>query len=164
MAVTRRTVVVGVGTLMAGAAAIAGTGAFSGSTKRAVSIGFADDSAAYLEMSPIKGDDRENVTVKESDGTIGISVDALNANARTVIGALVAFTNTNSRAIEEMTIEIDDTSRNAKVSVTDIPDSIGPGETVNGLGLVVDTRDFVGQPELRAMIRISTILALEEGT
>lgn len=162
MAVTRRTLVVGVGTLMAGAAAVVGTGAFSGNAERAVSIGFADDSAAYLEMGPIDDEDRENVTVEEGDGTIGVSVDSLNADARTVIGALVAFTNRNSRAIEEMTINIEDNSRGAELSVTDVPDRIEPDETVAGLGLVIDTRDAVVEPELSATIRISTVLALEE--
>jgi len=162
MAVTRRTVVVGVGTLMAGAAAIAGTGAFSGNANRAVSIGFADDSDAYLEMGPIEGDDRENITIKESDGTIGVSVDSLSANARTALRPLIAFTNTNERAIEEMTVDIDDESLNADLSVTAIPDQIASEETVTGLGLVIDTRDYAAAPELSATISISTVLALEE--
>jgi hypothetical protein len=162
--VTRRALIGGLGALVAGGGFIAGSGAFTGATaQRTVSVEFADDSDAYLALGPIRNDDRDNVTVAENgDGVVEITVTEINANARTVLGSLVAFTNNSPRAIERMTVEIQDRSENAALSITNTPDSIPAGETVTGLGLVVDTRDYTGQPELGATISIRSVLAPEE--
>lgn len=163
MALTRRAALGLLGGIIAGGGVIAGSGAFSGDANRAVAIQFADDSAGYLAMGPIEGDDRENVSVTESDeGIVRISVDNLNANARTVLHDLVAFTNNSPRAVTDMFVEVEDESSGADLSVTDIPDEIPSGEVVTGLGIVVDTRDYATVPTLRATIKIRTVLALEE--
>jgi hypothetical protein len=164
--VTRRALVAGLGALTAGGGIIAGSGAFTGANaRRSVAVEFADDSGAYLGIGPIEGDDRENVTVAEGgDGVVRVTVTEINANARTVVGDLVAFTNASPRAIERMAISVQDQSRNAALSVTSVPETIPPGGTVTGLGLVVDTRDYVGKPGLDATISIRTVLAAEEET
>lgn len=161
MALNRRTVIVGIGTLLAGGTVIAGSGAFSGNTQRNVTVEFADDSEAYLGFSPA-GNGGENDFVTENDGVIGISIPNLNANARTVFSDLIAFTNNSPRAITDMTVSIDDLSRRAEVSVTGLPDSIPAGETKRGFDLVVDTREYAGQPKVNATIGIRTVLAPKE--
>lgn len=163
MALTRRAAVAGVGTLLAGGGFIVGTGALSSDPNRSVSIQFADDSAAYLGMEPADNQDRENVHVTLSDeGSLHIQVQNLNANARTAINDLVAFTNNSPRDIVEMSITVDDMSAGADVEITDVPERIPAGEVVTGLGIIVDTRDFIVDPDLQATIRISTVLAAEE--
>jgi hypothetical protein len=166
MAITRRKALLGVGSLVAGAGAIAGSGAFTGaSAERTVSVEFADDSAAYLGIGPIPGDDREAVSVTDDGaGIVQISVTEVSASARTVVGDLVQFTNNSPRAIERLTVTVEDESRNAALSVTGVPDGIQPGDTVTGLGLVIDTRDYSGQPALDATISIRSVLAPEEGS
>jgi hypothetical protein len=164
MGLTRRSTVVGLGSLIAAGGLAVGSGAFSGDSDRSVTVEFADDSNAYLAIGPIESEDREQVTVTQGgDGVVSISVEQVNANARTVLGDLVAFTNNSPRAIAELLVEIDDESRFADLSVTNVPSGISPGETVSGLGLAVDTRDYSGSPELAATIRIRSVLASEEG-
>jgi hypothetical protein len=156
---------IGLGTLGAGAGVFLGSGAFAGEPNRSLRVEFADDSAAYLAIDPVDGDQREHVSVTEGgDGVVSISVDQVNANARTTLGHLVAFSNNSPRTIEELLVEIDDSSRNADLSVTDIPSEIPPGRTARGLGLIVDTRDYAGAPELEATIQIRSVLAPEEAT
>jgi hypothetical protein len=163
MAVTRRTLVLGAGALIIGGGAIVSSGAFSGGSNRAVTVEFADDSDAYLGIGPIEGEDREHVTVSDGDdGVVSISVDQVNASARTILGNLVAFSNNSPRAIEDLLVEIEDESLNAELSVTDVPSTIPPGATVIGLGIVIDTRDYAGDPQLQATIQIRSVLAPEE--
>jgi hypothetical protein len=170
--VTRRALIGGLGGLVAGGGVIAGSGAFTGATaQRTVSVEFADDSSAYLGIDGIDGDDREYVAVEASESGAKITIDSINANARTVFDELVAFTNNSAeatesadgRAITSLEVTVDDESDNASLSATDIPDRIPAGETVTGLGLVVDTRDYAGSPEIGATISIRAVLAPEEG-
>lgn len=163
MTLTRRSVVVGFGTLLAGGGFVVASGAFSGnSADRMVTVEFADDSNAYLGMSPAKEDGEDAIVTEGDGGLLGVTIDNVNTNARTIFDDLIEFTNNSPRDVEEMRITVDDLSRQADLSVTDIPDGIPSGESVTGFGLVIDTRDYAGQPELNATINISTVLAAEE--
>jgi hypothetical protein len=161
MTLTRRSIILGTGALAVGGGLVVGSGAFGGtSASRSVTVEFADDSDAYLAIGPISGDEREHVAISEgANGVVEIQVDQVNANARTVISDLVAFKNNSPREIVDLTVTIDDQSENADISVTNMPESIDPGETITGLGLVVDTLDYSGNPELMATIQIRTVLA-----
>lgn len=161
MAVSRRLTIMGIGSLTAGLGLISGVGAFdSVSADRDVTIGFADDESAVLGMQPVEGEDRPFVTVATDDsGTIGINIDRLNRNARTVLDDLVAFANNGTQPLESITITLTDTSTNGELSIHDGLDdvSLGVGETVVGLGLTVDTlgaNGHSGEPAISGTITI----------
>ena len=162
MAVSRRLTIISLGSLTAGLGLISGVGAFdSVSADRDVTVGFADDESAVLGMQPVEGDSRPFVTVAADDtGTIGISIDRLNRNARTVLDDLVAFTNNGTQPLDSIAISLTDTSTNGALSVHDTLDgvSLGVGETVVGLGLTVDTlgaNGHTGEPAISGTITIS---------
>ena len=163
MRFTRRSFIISAGVFAIGGGIIVGSGAFgTRGVNSDLTIEFADDSSAYLEIGSIEGDDRDHISINNGrEGVVTISVESANAGARTVFDDLVAFTNNSPRAVEEFSLEIDDESINADLSVIGAPSTIPSGETVTGLGLVVDTRDYSGDPKLQATIRIRSFLAPE---
>jgi hypothetical protein len=92
----RRTVLLGLGTLVAGSGAVAGTGAFTSvSAERSVSVNTAGDANALLAIEPT--DRGESVITDNSDTgplTINLGADrGLNENALTTISPLLRITN-----------------------------------------------------------------------
>lgn len=117
---SRRSVLVGLGGLVAGGGALIGTGAFTTvEAQRTVNVETADDADAFLGLSP---DDRdsstqntvENAYVSETDGTLQINLDGngtnsnasgLNQNARTTFRRLVEIANNGTQEVTSITLE-----------------------------------------------------------
>lgn len=160
MGLSRRGVLIGAGSATIGAGIIGGTGAFDTvEAERDVRVDFEGDSGAVLGMGPVEGQSREFVTVTETDGVVGISIDHVNRNARTIVDDVLAFTNNGSRPIVRMSATISDESENAALTVRDDLDdvSIDAGETVVGLGFTIDTLDdngHIGEPNVGGVVRI----------
>lgn len=131
-----------------------------------MTIEFASDADAILAMSPGKGD-RDFVTLREGEeGVIAITIERINANARTVLSDLVTFTNNGEQTIRDITFAIRDRSEGAEVSVRGDMEGVNlePGGSVTGLGMTIDTRNFVAPPEIRGTITITTVTALDGGS
>ncbi|MFP4625593.1 MAG: hypothetical protein ACLFNI_03255 [Natronomonas sp.] len=161
MGLSRRELLLGAGSLTVGAGIIGGSGAFDTvEAERDVRIEFEGDAGAILGMGPVEGQSREFVSVTEDDdGVVGISIDRVNRNARTVIDDVLAFTNNGTRPILRMTATVEDLSDNAALLVHDDLDgvSIGVGETVVGLGFTIDTLNdngHTGEPNVGGIVRI----------
>ena len=109
--VNRRSVLIGLGGLVAGGGALLGTGAFTTVTaERTVSVETAGDASAFLGLSPAR-DDESFVT--QSDGTIQINLDGsddtgtasgVNRNAETTFRNLVTVANNGTQAVESLTL------------------------------------------------------------
>ncbi|MFW5958453.1 MAG: hypothetical protein ACOCQ3_00465 [Natronomonas sp.] len=161
MGLSRRELLLGAGSLTVGAGIIGGSGAFDTvEAERDVRIEFEGDAGAILGMGPVEGQSREFVSVTEDDdGVVGISIDRVNRNARTVIDEVLAFTNNGTRPILRMTATVEDLSDNAALLVHDDLDgvSIDVGETVVGLGFTIDTLNdngHTGEPNVGGIVRI----------
>ncbi|WP_299236745.1 hypothetical protein [Natronomonas sp.] len=113
---SRRTVLVGLGGLVAGGGALIGTGAFDTvEAERTVNVQTAGDASALLGLSPADRDgDGNNAYVSEpGDGTISIALDGLddtdaggiNQNARTVLRNLVTVANQGTQNVGSLTLE-----------------------------------------------------------
>lgn len=155
--------ILGFGTLFAGAGFIGGSGAFDTvDADREITVEFADDSDAILGMAPAPDDGRAFVSVEETaEGTISIELDRVNRNSRTVIDNTVQFTNNGTRTIEEIDITIDDGSENAELMIHDALEDvmIDPGDSVVGLGFTVNTLNsdgYIGEPDVEGTITIGT--------
>lgn len=163
---TRRRLLLGIGMAGAGAGLIGGTGAFTSvEADREVTVEFADDSAALLQMTPVGGgtDERDFVTVTEGeDGTISIEIENVNRNARTVIDNLVEFTNNGSQTVTLEASFTDGSDEAGPLRIHDDLSDISPLEPDNndsnsevGLGLTIDLRGETGNIEISETITIT---------
>jgi len=117
----RRTVLIGMGGLVAAGGAALGTGAFTTvEAQRTVNIETAADSNALLQLQPADRDDDEdgvqNEFVEETDGEIVFNLDGydndddvnatgLNKNARTSFRKLVTVTNQGNQDINTLNLQ-----------------------------------------------------------
>jgi len=88
----RRTLLVGVGTVVGGSSYVFGTGAFSRTeAQRTVSISTASDAEAYLRLEPGPGDTAEFVS-QNDDGVVSVAIGSIDdgtgegANPGAVLG------------------------------------------------------------------------------
>ena len=107
----RRTVVLGLGGLIAGGGALIGTGAFDTvEAERTVSVETAGDADAFLGLEDARGDGEY---VEADNGTIQINLDGntegaegLNQNADTTFRELVEVTNQGTQTVETINLEM----------------------------------------------------------
>ena len=156
MPITRRQTIIGLG-LLASGSGINTVSAFSNvDSSRGVSFGFADDSNAYLQMQAAR--DAEYLTVEDRGNGITIEINGVNQDARSRLDNLLQFTNNGSNTVTELRFDIDDRSDNAVLQLgTEAIENVqlGPGESVTGLDLIVDTTQTSGNAELNATITIT---------
>jgi len=128
MALSRRNVLIGLGTLVTGAGAALGTGAFTTVTaERTVNVETAGDASAALALEPARGD---GAYVDDTSETIEINLDGssnssgINQNARTRFENLVTVTNNGTQTVTSLTFTIDvtnssdDTAHEGALSIT----------------------------------------------
>jgi hypothetical protein len=110
MGLNRRSVLIGLGALVAGGGALAGTGAFTTvSAERSVSVQTAGDDSAFLQIEPADGDGGSYVTDGDADGAMNIDLaDSFNQNGITVVEDVLKVTNNSA----------DDTSTTLKLSTS----------------------------------------------
>lgn len=157
MALSRRNVLIGLGTLVTGAGAAFGTGAFTTVTaERTVNVETAGDASAALALSPARDDE---AYVEQTDGTIEINLDGsdsnasgLNQSARTRFENLVTVTNNGTQAITTLNFEFDvtnssdDTAHENALSITSGDTTISADGSAN---LLVDSDEgSAGSDEL----------------
>ncbi|TKX80118.1 hypothetical protein EXE53_11995 [Halorubrum sp. SD626R] len=123
----RRSVLIGLGGLVAGGGAILSTGAFDTvEAERTVSIETADDADALLGLEPADRDgDGGNAYVTQDGGTISITLggdgedeNGVNQNARTTFRDLVVVTNQGSQTVETLGLEFTDAPDDVTLSDT----------------------------------------------
>lgn len=94
---SRRTALIGVGSLLAGVGGLLGTTAFSSvEATRTASVQVAGDDNALLGIEPVDGVDRH---VEIANGTITIDFEGINQNAVTVFDRLFKITNNGNDSI-----------------------------------------------------------------
>ena len=155
----RRSVLIGLGGLVAGGGALVGTGAFDTvEAQRTVSVETAGDANALLSLRPADrgGEDRdENEYVDEpSDGTIEINLDGndqgadgLNQEAITTFRNLVQVTNQGSQTVDSIELEFTETPDDVTASDTfrfpvDEADDDGEDIVGNGENILTDDNDI----------------------
>ena len=160
------------GALASGTAAVVGSGAFTSvSANRDLTIGVTGDASALLSITPAEEgssvtENAEEYVIEESDGTIsldlsgvdsgGASSSGFNKDAKTIIDALLDFTNEGTQLVnigEESpnsypgsfyaegefgdgdgdSFDTDDFNNSGQVVSTDV----GPGESVENVGYAV---------------------------
>lgn len=111
---SRRSVLIGVGGLVAGGGAVLGTGAFTTvEAERTVTVETAGDANAFLAFSAAGNN---NPYVNETDGTVEINLDGnsnasgLNQNAVTTFEELVQVANNGTQDVTDLSFSIDVTS------------------------------------------------------
>lgn len=116
----RRTVLVGLGGLIAGGGALVGTGAFTTvQAERTVSVETAGDADAFLALTPASGQngdyadgsgDTIEITLDQNAGTA--SAQGLNQNAITTIRNIVEVANNGTQTVTSLTLEFTTTPSN----------------------------------------------------
>ena len=115
---SRRSVLIGLGSLVAGGGALLGTGAFTTVTaERTVNVETAGDASAFLGLTPADrdgsggneyvdspGDGTIEITLVNNDDTDG-NASGLNQNAKTVFRNLVTITNNGTQDVETVNLE-----------------------------------------------------------
>lgn len=129
----RRSILIGLGGLVAGGGAILGTGAFDTvEAERTVSVETAGDANALLALTPV---DDDGPYVDDSGDTIEINLDGnetgdaeatgLNQNAVTTFDELVAITNNGTQDVDSITFTIDVTGAENEGANTDHEEAFG---------------------------------------
>ena len=138
MAMNRRNVLIGLGTVAAGGGALLGTGAFSTvEADRTVNVGTSDDASALLAFSvdtSYDGISNDNAT---DDGTnnqdiVQINLTNINDNATTTFNAALTVTNNGS---QEVTL----TANSVPTGLT----FSGPNNDLSGAGETIVSGDPV---------------------
>lgn len=116
---SRRSVLVGLGGLVAGGGALIGTGAFSTvEAERTVSVQTEGDADALLGLAPADGENDEGVVQTNGDGLIQINFDGndgdgggdgLNQRARTRFNNLVTITNQGTQTVNSIQLGFPET-------------------------------------------------------
>ena len=137
----RRSVLIGLGGLVAGGGALLGTGAFTTvEAERTVNVETAGDADAFLGLEPARED--EEFVSGGDDGTIEINLngsdtddeaEGLNQNARTTFRNLVTVSNNGTEEVTSLTLEFTATPEDVTADDTfSFPvDDDGSQETVS---------------------------------
>ena len=165
----RRSVLIGLGGLVAGGGALLGTGAFTTVTaERTVNVETTGDASAFLALEPATEDDSDNGQYADGSGdTIEITLNGdadaeddaagLNQNARTTIRNIVQVSNNGTQDVTSLSLSITDSDDEAfsdTFSFTSSADSsaeygneenildddLGAGDSVK-FGMIVDLLD-----------------------
>lgn len=115
---SRRSVLIGLGSLVAGGGALLGTGAFTTVTaERTVNVETAGDASAFLGLAPADrdGDGNNEYVADPGDGTLEITLvnndetpgnaTGLNQNAKTVFRNLVTVTNNGTQEVTSLELD-----------------------------------------------------------
>ena len=115
---SRRSVLVGLGGLVAGGGALIGTGAFTTvEAERTVNVQTAGDASAFLGLEPAnRGGNPNNPFVEQNNNTVEITLEnpngnnganatGLNENAKTIFRELVTITNNGTQEVTSLTLE-----------------------------------------------------------
>ena len=123
---SRRSVLIGLGSLVAGGGALLGTGAFTTVTaERTVSVETAGDASAFLGLAPADrdgsgnneyvadpGDGTVEITLENTDDATSGNATGLNQNAITVFRNLVTITNNGTQTVDTLNLEFTSTTAN----------------------------------------------------
>ena len=120
----RRSVLIGLGGLVAGGGALLGTGAFTTvEAERTVNVQTAGDASAFLGLTPARDGDE---FVSETDGTIQIDLDGtdadadgLNQNAKTTFRNLVTVSNNGTQEVNSLTLTMAVSGGSGNVNAND---------------------------------------------
>ncbi|AGB30264.1 Protein of unknown function (DUF1102) [Natrinema pellirubrum DSM 15624] len=167
----RRSVLVSLGTIVAGGGAALGTGAFSSvEAERTVTVETAGDANAFLALTPASGasdyvDDTGDTIVIDisgnSEGATGV-----NQNSLTSFDALVTVTNQGTNDVDSVTLTIQGDNGEGEL-LTPNPTSFGDGDFPdNGDASVLapgETVSFGLEIELRADQINDTVAAYDNG-
>jgi len=129
----RRSVLIGLGGLVATGGAVLGTGAFTTVTaERTVNVQTAGDASAFLGLEPAtRNGSPENpyvtqtgetveITLENPDGDNDANATGVNANAETVFRNLVTVTNNGTQDVTELWLEfISDGSDDSNIDLTE---------------------------------------------
>ena len=149
---SRRSVLIGLGSLVAGGGALLGTGAFTTVTaERTVNVETTGDASAFLGLQPARADDQLDLEGDDyaeiTDGTLQINIgnsdggSGLNRNAITRFDNLVLVSNNGSQAVESFTVEF-------TTVPSEISDNAGADETFNFPVANTDGDEITEGPEL----------------
>jgi hypothetical protein len=148
MRLTRRNALIGLGTGVAGAGVITGTGAFTSvSAERSVSVNTAGDASAALKIEPTTMGE-EYLTDNSDNGALSIDLgsgNGLNMNAKTVISPLLQITNNASAGSTDIKV--------TSGSINNSGENAANGEAYDGIGYAVSNNPravmtfFVGPQE-----------------
>lgn len=173
----RRSVLIGLGGLVAGGGALLGTGAFDTvEAQRTVSVETSGDANALLGLSPADRDgDGNNAYVEQSDGTIAINLDGnnegadgLNQNAITTFRNLVTVANQGTQTVDSVTLEFTETPDDVDASPTfsfpvDEFDGDSDDMVENGDSILTGENDIPGSLESGDSINFGLEVDLIEG-
>lgn len=159
MAVSRRTTLKGMGVLLGAGGAEALRSAATGvDTSRGVTVEFVPDDGANVQIEPAR--DFSGIEYDETaDGAVTVSFTNINRSARTRFEGIFEFTNNGVNTVTGIEATITDVSGNGEVSASGgLEGSIDPGESADGLSVVINTTDadgFTGEPDIEATVTIS---------
>ena len=116
---SRRSVLVGLGGLVAGGGALIGTGAFTTvEAERDVTVSTAGDASANLQLTALN---EEIVSNDDGDGIISIDLSNLNEQAETTFRDLVQIANNGTQSITSLTLEMSQDDGDVEDSVFEFP-------------------------------------------
>lgn len=145
MALSRRNVLIGLGTVVAGSGAVLGTGAFTTVTAaRTVSVETSGDASAFLALTPGSENggyvDDDDATIEiQLDGT-DVPGDGLNQDATTTIEGMIDVANNGSGAVRPLSLSMTDSNGDV-VSDDGDPISFTSGQTSGELDTGEDILD-----------------------
>ena len=137
---SRRSVLIGLGGVVAGGGAILGTGAFDTvEAQRTVSVETTGDANALLALTPV---DDDGPYVDDSGDTVELTLgdpdgNGLNQNAVTTFDELVTITNNGTQTVDSVTFTINVTGAGSEDANTDHEEAFGivaSGETISATG------------------------------
>jgi len=141
----RRKFIIGVGALGAGTSAALSTGAFTNvEAERSFEIGTAGDDEAYIRMQAVTGSPNAEY-VDDSSGTLSVTIDKLNEDAKTAFADLFEVSNHGSQPVglyigddetDVVSFEVDGESVEGAENAVSL--DVGDSAVVD---LVVDTRE-----------------------
>lgn len=170
----RRSILIGLGGVIAGGGALLGTGAFTTvEAQRTVNIETTDDANAFLALTAAREDDN---FVSETDGTIEINLDGsegdasgLNRNAITTFRNLVTITNNGTQTVTSLTLEFittpDDVPADETFRFTVSPADGNDSQAVidNGGDILSDDADVIEELEAGEPINFGLEIDLIDG-
>ena len=133
MAMNRRNVLIGLGTVAAGGGAVLGTGAFSTvEAERTMSVGFSDDSGAELILNPTSSYASSSQGTN-SASTLDLTFNNLNDDATTTLSGVFEIDNNDSDGNpHDVYIDSNQSSSEVDGTIVDFRDS--DGNSIVGTG------------------------------